>query len=76
MTEEKCFCWLDRTAQPGTEITVANSSLEALSVQLNQNLKQSEVKVFLLCGSKVLGQRLCCDVPSMVVINCKECFPH
>ena len=72
MAEEKCFCWLDGIAKPCTEVVVVNTSLEALSVQLDHDFKQCEVKVLLLGGTKILGKRLRCDIPNMIIIDGKK----
>ena len=72
MAEEKCFCWLNGVTKPCTEVIIVNASLEALSVQLDHDLKQCEVKVLLLRGSKILSKRLRCDIPNMIIINGKK----
>lgn len=76
MAEEKCFSWLNGVTKPCTEVVIVHASLETLSVQLDHNLKQCEVKVLLLGGSKILGKRLRRDIPNMIIINRKKGFSN
>lgn len=76
MAEEKCFCWLDAAAQPADKVCVVDARLQPFCVQLDQNFKQCEIKVFLLRSAKIFCKRFSSDEAAMTVVNRQEGLPH
>jgi len=75
MPEKKCFSWLDARTKPADKIVVVDACLETLGVELDQDLEQSEVEIFLFCRAEVLGERFSGNVASVVIIDRQKRLP-
>ena len=51
MSENESFGRLDTVSKPRAEVIVVDACLETLSVQLDQDFKQCEIEILLLCGT-------------------------